>query len=489
MQLLLMSLYQFIRSSSENSVQEAVRHDFAQLLCMDELTEQHAQDGDVQGCARDQHSDWEVCSRVRQESELALLVSGCQILSLGVMSMTTRAEIMTLFIECGTEGVRKWVALPRSNEFSCDFFHFANDNQIFRSYRMRKSSFVKLCELLKPYIERQVTRFKKPLSVELRVAVYLHWAGHAIDLSVLDNMYGIGRSTAGQIIWDVTTNLLEDNVYRQYVFFPDREEAQKLSMITEAITNIKLPQCFMFHDGVHVPIRKPAEYGEDYFNRSGYYSATTLMACDVFRRIRFVFSGTPGSAHDARLWKDSGIEQLLEQISPIDCPADAVRTIAIGDGQGDTVKIPLFTLGDSAFENSYNRATTFDQGQMRACPHTKQLNKQLSSARYSVECAFGILKGRFRILQTPFQCAINTPERVTHHIDACAVLHNFCIAENDKWELTEEEERELTVSYNERFSADDEGVYDFHEVQDGRGFKVRDELLRYVEYLHGIGAP
>jgi len=70
--------------------------------------------------------------------------------------------------------------------------------------------------------------------------------------------------------------------------------------------------------------------------------------------------------------------------------------------------------------------------QIQADPTTRALNRRLGGMRYVVECAFGILKNRFRILLNPLECARNDPRFATDLITSLMVLHNFCILENDE---------------------------------------------------------
>ena len=49
-----------------------------------------------------------------------------------------------------------------------------------------------------------------------------------------------------------------------------------------------------------------------------------------------------------------------------------------------------------------------------------------------MECAFGILKSRWRILRTQIGSNVAL---VSDIVIACAVLHNFCISVGDEWEI------------------------------------------------------
>lgn len=58
-------------------------------------------------------------------------------------------------------------------------------------------------------------------------------------------------------------------------------------------------------------------------------------------------------------------------------------------------------------------------------------NEELSLARVSVECAFGILKSHWHILRKQIESGVGS---VSDTVLACAVLHNFCINAGDEWE-------------------------------------------------------
>ena len=78
-------------------------------------------------------------------------------------------------------------------------------------------------------------------------------------------------------------------------------------------------------------------------------------------------------------------------------------------------------------------------------PDEIAFNEELSSARVSVECAFGILKSRWRILTKQIESGVSS---VSDTVVACAVLHNFCINAGDEWEWDDGDDiRELLKEY------------------------------------------
>ena len=88
-------------------------------------------------------------------------------------------------------------------------------------------------------------------------------------------------------------------------------------------------------------------------------------------------------------------------------------------------------LGDSAYPLSTWLLKPYHEGTND--PEEINFNKELSRARVSVECAFGILKGRWRILQKRLDSDIAFTNQI---IIACCVLHNFCIEAGDYGMMT-----------------------------------------------------
>lgn len=104
------------------------------------------------------------------------------------------------------------------------------------------------------------------------------------------------------------------------------------------------------------------------------------------------------------------------------------KKLSTGFANGVTIdeEIPPFILADSMYPNSKHLVTTFKTTECRD-PIIAKLNKKLGGARYHVENAFGILKGRFQIFQRPLQCAKEDLEFAVTLMTACFVLHNFLI--------------------------------------------------------------
>ena len=100
-----------------------------------------------------------------------------------------------------------------------------------------------------------------------------------------------------------------------------------------------------------------------------------------------VATGYPGSLHDARILR---VFSLFGKAERNEILAQPTRSI-------DGFNVRPLILSDSAYPSTMWQIKPFPFRQ-NLPQHQKVFNKHLSSARVTVERAFGVLKGRFRIL-------------------------------------------------------------------------------------------
>lgn len=92
---------------------------------------------------------------------------------------------------------------------------------------------------------------------------------------------------------------------------------------------------------------------------------------------------------------------------------------------GRTGKIPYVFIADDAFALSEHMMKPFPQ---RGLTYENRIyNYRLSRARRMVECAFGILANRWRVLLQKMHLS---PDKVELIVLTCVVLHNFLANEN-----------------------------------------------------------
>ena len=130
-------------------------------------------------------------------------------------------------------------------------------------------------------------------------------------------------------------------------------------------------------------------------------------------------AGFQGSLHDVCMFQNSRLYRRCENQELLTGPTVNVLGREIGP----------YLVADTAY--------LLAPWLQKVCPQGMQdqdkiaFNEELSLARVSVECAFGILKSRWRILRKQIESGVGS---VSDTVLACAVLHNFCINAGDEWE-------------------------------------------------------
>ena len=120
-----------------------------------------------------------------------------------------------------------------------------------------------------------------------------------------------------------------------FIRFPYSEDEVQEAMDTFEEES-KFPQIVGAIDGCHIEINAPPENKEDYFNRKQYYSINLQGTVNSRLLFQHVAVGYPGSIHDARVLRLSGIFDLAENEEILSAPTRMVnggllRPMLVGD--------------------------------------------------------------------------------------------------------------------------------------------------------------
>lgn len=182
-------------------------------------------------------------------------------------------------------------------------------------------------------------------------------------------------------------------------------------------------------DGKHITIVSPAHSGSMYFNYKGTFSIVLLALADAESRFTFLQVGDFGRTSDGGVYGGSARAMQAKKLSvPADCPLP---------GSGAQGPMPYTMEGDMAFPLKTYLMRPFPGRQI---PQWRRIfNYRLSRARMVIECAFGILASRWRVLHTKLNVKPSNADSV---VTAACILHNFLLnpSENQRW-LDEAEER------------------------------------------------
>ena len=261
----------------------------------------------------------------------------------------------------------------------------------------------------------------------------------------------MGTTTVIEAIEDVVNALLA--IKDQYMKFPVTRDQVIAARSTFEELSV-LPNIVGAIDGTHIQIKAPPDDAVDYFSRYHQHDIVVQAVADGKRRFLDFSAGYPGCMHDARVLRNSSLFRHAENGDILTEPTVMVSGQEIGP----------YLVGDSAYVLSPWMMKVFPKGTRD--PDEIEFNRELSAARVSVECAFGILKNRWRVLKKQLECRVSFVNDIAV---ACAVLHNFCIDHNDEWELPD------------RNLADPDDLNDDNVLRDGEA--LRELLKDYVANL------
>jgi hypothetical protein len=150
-----------------------------------------------------------------------------------------------------------------------------------------------------------------------------------------------------------------------------------------------------------------------YFNYKDYFSIVLLAAADSDYRFTFVDIGAYGKDCDSTIFKETSLWKLLEKDS-LNIPSSKPLNGTVQPN------VPYVILGDEAFALRNSLLRPFSEAHLDM--KKRVLNYRLSRARRYVECAFGILTNKWRILHRPINVS---PDFAVDILKACTVLHNI----------------------------------------------------------------
>nr|XP_048696687.1 uncharacterized protein LOC125632479 [Caretta caretta]XP_048696688.1 uncharacterized protein LOC125632479 [Caretta caretta] len=291
-----------------------------------------------------------------------------------------------------------------------------DDSQWLQNFHMHKATFLELSQLLSPTLKHRNTKMRASLTVEKRVAIALWKLATPDCYRSVGNQFGVGKSTVGTAVIQVANAIIDVLLSRVVTL-------GNVQVIVDGFAAMGFPNCGGVIDGMHIPILAPDHLANQYVNHKGYFSMMLQALVDHKERFTDINVGWPGNVHDARIFRNSGLfEQLQEGTYFPD------QKITIGD-----VEMPIVILGDPAYPLLPWLMKLYT-GSLDSSK--EQFNYELRKCRMVIECTFGRLKACWRCLLTRSDLsATNIPIVIA----ACCVLHNICESKGETfmagWEV------------------------------------------------------
>ncbi|XP_036319313.1 putative nuclease HARBI1 [Rhagoletis pomonella] len=330
-----------------------------------------------------------------------------------INSILSSHAILRARIANAQSDVRRIWKFDRSSRFWEHDVRAMDDARFRENFRLDRRAFQKVCEKVRN-MEKIDSNLRRCIPLEKRVAIALFSLGSAAEYRTVSSLFGVGRSTVGEIVLDFCHSVCDNFADCINTYPPNQQEIKR---IVDGFAVLGFPQCFGAVDGCHIEVQPRKEDAVDYHNYKGWYSVVLLASCDHRSKFTYINIGSTGRNNDSYIFEKSSLKQFHESADIF------VQNSELIGG----FNIPVLLMGDSAFRLSRHMMKPYPYVANQPAAE-KLFNYRLSKCRRVIENAFGQLKARFRKIGRGLQVA---PKNVNVIIQTCCILHNFLNEEND----------------------------------------------------------
>ncbi|XP_072388169.1 uncharacterized protein rasp isoform X5 [Diabrotica undecimpunctata] len=280
--------------------------------------------------------------------------------------------------------------------------------KFFNYFRMSTTSFDALLALIRHEITASVNAVRYCISPEEKLIITLRYLASGCSMGELHYSYKIGRSTVAGIIHEVCKVLWRE-LKTVVMEIPTADKWREIANGFEK--HAKFPNCIGAIDGKHIRLFQPAQSASLYYNYKHFFSLLLLALCDANYCFTWVDIGAYGKNSDSGVFQESTLYRMLME-KTLNIPEPTAIT-------GGSI-VPYVIVGDEAFALMENLMKPF--GGKLLTYEKKIFNYRLTLARRYIECTFGIMCNKWRILHRPLDVNINFAEDI---VKAICVLHNY----------------------------------------------------------------
>eukprot|EP00794_Sanderia_malayensis_P021008 gene21008-23060_t len=145
-----------------------------------------------------------------------------------------------------------WCKPRSSNWWENIVVNSFTDQDWLKNFRMKKTTFLFICEQLQPYLQKQDSNMRKSIPVHKRVAVALWGLATGSYYNTIGHLFGISEASVCQIC-DQVCSLVASKMLPRFIQFPDSAELDEV--ISDFEKRWGFPQCAAAIDGSHIPIK------------------------------------------------------------------------------------------------------------------------------------------------------------------------------------------------------------------------------------------
>lgn len=195
---------------------------------------------------------------------------------------------------------------------------------------------------------------------------------------------------------------------------PQPTQQMLLNSAEEYWSKWNLPHCVGAIDSKHIRIKCPWHSGSMYYNYKQFFSIVLQAVADANCKFLTIEVGAYGKQSDGGIFNSSQTYFLLKS-NRFNLPA--LKLLPDSD-----IQFPFYIVGDEAYPLTEYLLRPFPRRQLTQ--ENENFNYRLSRARRCVECAFGILVSKWRILTKSIE---TTPSSAENIVKCVCLLHNIII--------------------------------------------------------------
>jgi nuclease HARBI1 len=292
---------------------------------------------------------------------------------------------------------------PRLFRIRTNFDLPPSDNR--SRFRLENRHVDAILEQVGPLIAHDTNR-NYALSPEQQIRTSLRYLASGAIYSSAGDSHNIHKSTVSRTLHRFV-DAVNAHVYPEVVKWPRNVDVMR-GIIEKFREKANFPAVVGCVDGTYVNIIRPSINEHQYVNRHQDHAINAMFVAGPNLEFFYVSTKWPGSVNDGRVFRLSTLRTRLEQ--------------------GWRPYPMAVLLGDSAYTNTNYLIAPL---RMPATAQEERFNRAQRRTRRLVECAFGLMKQRFRCLFTtmPFK-----PAFAADIIRCCATLHNIVIDAADMQE-------------------------------------------------------
>lgn len=251
--------------------------------------------------------------------------------------------------------------------------------------------------------------------------------------------FRLGVSTVVKVVREILSAIWK-------VFVKDHLPVPTENILSHAATQFwekwNMPNCVGAIDGKHIRLKCPENSGSMFYNYKQFYSIVLQAVADADYRFLTIEVGAYGKQSDGGIFNSSVTCTLLRN-GKFNLPQE--KPLPDTD-----VLFPFYMVGDEAYPLTKYLLRPYPRRNLTAEQY--YFNCRLSRARRCVECAFGILVAKWRILGKAIETKVQTAEDI---VKCTCLLHNLIINRegmthnlSDFSDILENNDGNVTRAYN-----------------------------------------